>query len=155
MSEDTLDTSISACTKCVEACQVFAEVCLLQIYTGRDELPRVAALKACRDCLDICRLWLLLKQQNDPNYLRLCRVCASLCRRCAEACAALEDYSAQSCNCSSLACARTMEMLSRSQSKSATDLRETPAESPLFRPFESRAFLPEDPPMAPPMPLSG
>ncbi|MEZ0367723.1 MAG: hypothetical protein ACAI44_01415 [Candidatus Sericytochromatia bacterium] len=155
MLDDTLETSITTCTKSVEDCQVFAEVCLLQIYAGRDELPRVAALKACRDCLDICRLWLLLNQQNDLNYLRLCRVCAALCRRCAEACSALNDYTAQSCSCSSLACARAMERLSRSHSSPIIGLSAPPAESQLFRPFESQSFLPEDPPMAPPMPLSG
>lgn len=112
MSDELHTHSINVVERCLEDCRVFAETCLLQIATGRDDAAHVVALKTCRDVIDICRLWLSLSARPDALQGQLCRVCADLCRRCATACSQLSnDYPAMTCASSCQELARCFEQL--------------------------------------------
>ncbi len=117
MSDHLYQNCVNAVEQCLEDCRVFAEVCLLQIATGRDDAEHVA----CRDVIDICRLWLSLAARPDALQGQLCRVCADLCRRCAAACSQLGDYPAMTCAQSNLELARCFEQLARRHNQSDQD----------------------------------
>lgn len=98
-------------SRCRDACAECSTLCVQAathyLVKGDERLRDVVRL--LWDCSDLCGITGRFLDRGSPCHPEICRACAAVCTRCAEACAAYEDdpimrHCAESCRACAALC---------------------------------------------------
>lgn len=95
-----LSQSRDACAECAMLC---IQAATHYLAKGENEMRDL--VRQLWDCSDICEATGRFLNRGSPDHRDVCRACAAVCERCAEACTGRDDPIMQKCAASSRRCA--------------------------------------------------